>query len=297
MNDKLRKLIRVVIILIGIGILVYPSISEFLQQQNASRAVSSYDDTVSKTEQARLDAMLRDAREYNKLLVSSTGIKNHPVDVNGNPITLKSYDSLLNINGDGMIGYISIPKLNTTDRIFHGTKEDVLQVGIGHLKNTSLPVGGKSTHAVLSGHRGLPSADLFTDLDQLKNGDEFYIKVLNKTFRYTIDQILTVLPNETEELNIKNDKDYVTLVTCTPYGVNSHRLLVRGKRAPYDDSKGIPVYDNRNLQSFWSRLPVQYRHMLIGACAIIVFVIIWIIVRFIIKKVKQSKQSEISDES
>ena len=289
MNDKLRKLIRAVIVLIGIGVLVYPSLSEYLQQQNASRVVASYDDTVNKTKKARLDAMIKDAREYNKLLASPTGSKKYPVDVNGNPITLKSYENLLNINGDGMIGYISIPKLNTTDRIYHGTKENVLQVGIGHLKNTSLPVGGKSVHSVLSGHRGLPSADLFTDLDRLENGDEFYIKVLHKTFRYTVDQILTVLPDETKELEIKNDKDYITLVTCTPYGVNSHRLLVRGKRAPYDESKKIPVYNNQNMESFWSRLPVQYRHMLLGACAIIAFLIIWILTRFIIRKIKERR--------
>lgn len=290
MNDKLRKLLRVVIVLIGIGILVYPSLSEYLQQQNASRSVATYDDTIKKTKQSRLDAMLKDAREYNKLLASPTGIKQQPVDVNGKPITLNSYEDLLNINGDGMIGYISIPKLSTTDRIYHGTKENVLQVGIGHLKGTSLPVGGKTTHASLSGHRGLPTADLFTDLDRMEKGDEFFVKVLDKTFRYTVDQILTVLPDETEELAIQNEKDYITLITCTPYGVNSHRLLVRGKRAPYDESKPIPVYDNQNLDTFWTKLPVQYRHMLIGAGAIIIFLILWITIRFVIRKIRQRRE-------
>lgn len=289
MNDKLRKLIRVVIILIGIGILVYPSLSEFLTQQNASRAVASYDDTVIKTEQARLDALYEEAREYNSMLASSTGSQKPPVDVEGNPISLDSYDKMLNINGDGMMGYITIPKLNVTCRILHGTEESSLQVGIGHMKNTSLPVGGETTHAVLSGHRGLPTAELFTDLDQLTEGDVFYIKVLNHTLCYTVDQIVTVLPDETEELAIKDGKDYVTLVTCTPYGINSHRLFVRGVRTPYDETQDIPVYEVVDMSSFWSRLPAQYRHMLYGAGAIVAFLIIYWIIIIIRKRIKRSK--------
>ena len=292
MNDKLRKLIRVFIILIGIGILVYPSLSQFLTEQNASRAVSSYDDTVKKTEDARLDALLEEAREYNRLLASSTGLEKPPVDANGDPITPDSYGHMLNLGGDGMMGYITIPKLNVTARILHGTEESALQVGIGHLQNTSLPVGGVTTHSVLSGHRGLPTADLFTDLDQLTEGDVFYIKVLNHTLCYTVDQILTVLPDETEELRIQEGKDYVTLVTCTPYGVNSHRLLVRGVRTPFDDSQEIPVYEVVDMSSFWSRLPAQYRHMLYGAAAIVAFLIIYWIIILIRKKIKKRSNPE-----
>ena len=173
-----------------------------------------------------------------------------------------------------MMGYITIPKINETIRIFHGTEEAVLQVGAGHLESTSFPVGGADTHAVLSGHRGLPSANLFTDLDRLEKGDVFYIKILNRTFCYKIDRIVTVLPNDTTELAIQKGKDYVTLVTCTPYGVNSHRLLVRGERTDFDETQDIPVYHSTvELGTFWSRLPVQYRHMLIGVGAIIVFLI------------------------
>ena len=287
MNDKLRKLIRAVIILIGIGILVYPSLSEFLTQQNASRAVASYDDTVERTEEARLEALLEEAREYNKLLASATGYQKPPTDADGNPISLDSYERMLNINGDGMMGYITIPKLDLTARILHGTEEQVLQVAIGHLKNTSLPVGGETTHAVLSGHRGLPTAELFTDLDQLEIGDVFYIKVINVTLCYTVDQILTVLPDETDELAIQEGKDYVTLVTCTPYGVNSHRLLVRGVRTPFDDTQDIPVYEVVDMDSFWTRLPAQYRHMLYGAAAIAAFLIVYWIVILIRKSIKK----------
>ena len=291
MNDKLRKLLRAVIVLIGIGILVYPSLSEYLQQQNASRAVASYDDSVKRTEQARLDALLEEALEYNRMLASSTGFSKPPTDENGNPITPDSYERLLNLNGDGMMGYITIPKLNSTIRIYHGTDESVLQVGAGHLQNTSLPVGGESSHAALSGHRGLPTADLFTDLDRLEIGDEFYIKVLDRTFCYTVDQIVTVLPDETEELAIQKDKDLVTLITCTPYGVNSHRLLVRGVRTPFDETQEIPVYENTEIKHFWYGLPVQYRHMLIGAGVIIVFLIVWFSVRLIIRTVKKRRES------
>lgn len=291
MNDKLRKLIRAVIILIGIGILVYPSLSEFLTQQNASRAVATYDDTVQKTEAARLEALLEEAREYNRLLASSTGFEKPPIDANGNPLSLDSYQQVLNLGGDGMMGYITIPKLNLTARILHGTDEASLQVAIGHLQNTSLPVGGESSHAVLSGHRGLPTAELFTDLDRLEEGDEFYIVVLGKTLCYTVDQILTVLPDETEELAIQEGKDYVTLVTCTPYGVNSHRLLVRGERTPFDETQEIPVYESVELNNFWLSLPVQYRHMLIGAGAIVAFLIIWFLVKLIIKAVKKRRES------
>ena len=292
MNDKLRKLIRAIIVMIGLGILVYPSLSEYLQQLNASRAVASYDDTVSKTDKARLDALYEEALAYNNMLASSTGFQKPPVDANGQPISLDSYERLLNINGDGMMGYITIPKLNATNLIYHGTKEAVLQTGVGHLQNTSLPVGGESAHAVLSGHRGLPSADLFTDLDRLETGDRFYIKMLDRTLCYTVDQIITVLPDETEELAIKEGKDYVTLVTCTPYGVNSHRLLVRGVRTPFDETGAIPVYESAEMQHFWSSLPVQYRHMLIGAGVIVVFLIVWYLTKFIIKAVKKRRTPE-----
>ena len=291
MNDKLRKLIRAVIVLIGIGILVYPSLSEYLQLKNSSRTVAAYDDTVSKTAKAKLDAMFEEASEYNRLLASSTGTNKPRVDSNGNPISLDSYDTMLDLGGDGMMGYITIPKLNTTNRIYHGTEEAVLQVGVGHLQNTSLPIGGENTHAVLSGHRGLPSADLFTDLNQLVIGDEFYVKILDRTLCYTVDQIVTVLPDDTRELAIKRGKDYVTLVTCTPYGVNSHRLLVRGIRTPFDENKEIPVYETTDIQSFWTRLPVQYRHMLVGVGVLIAFLIIWYLFKSIIRSVKKRRES------
>ena len=292
MDDRIRKLIRIVIVLIGIGILVYPSLSEFLMERNSSRAIAVYDDTVSKMQAEKINALFEEAESYNKRLAVSTGYEKPPVNAEGKPITPESYHSILNLENNGMMGYITIPKINETIRIFHGTEEAVLQVGAGHLESTSFPVGGADTHAVLSGHRGLPSANLFTDLDRLEKGDVFYIKILNRTFCYKIDRIVTVLPNDTTELAIQKGKDYVTLVTCTPYGVNSHRLLVRGERTDFDETQDIPVYHNTvELGTFWSRLPVQYRHMLIGVGAIIVFLILWTLGKFIIRTVKKRRES------
>ena len=292
MDDRIRKLIRIVIVLIGIGILVYPSLSEFLMERNSSRAIAVYDDTVSKMQAEKINALFEEAESYNKRLAVSTGYEKPPVNAEGKPITPESYHSILNLENNGTMGYITIPKINETIRIFHGTEEAVLQVGAGHLESTSFPVGGADTHAVLSGHRGLPSANLFTDLDRLEKGDVFYIKILNRTFCYKIDRIVTVLPNDTTELAIQKGKDYVTLVTCTPYGVNSHRLLVRGERTDFDETQDIPVYHSTvELGTFWSRLPVQYRHMLIGVGAIIVFLILWTLGKFIIRTVKKRRES------
>lgn len=294
MNDKLRKLIRALLVLIGIGILVYPSLSQYLHQKNSSRVIASYNDDVNKIEHSRKEAILKEAQAYNQMLASPEGKKSGFKDSDGNPIIYDSYEKMLNISGNGMIGYISIPKLNETNCIYHGTEESVLQVGVGHYKNTSLPIGGDSSHAVIMGHRGLPSADLFTDLDQLEIGDQFYIKILDRTLCYTVDSINTVLPDKMEELSIEKGRDYVTLVTCTPYGVNSHRLLVRGVRTPYDESKGIPVYQVTDIQSFWTKLPAQYRHMLIGAGVIVAFLVFWIPIRAIMAKKRKKKRKEVS---
>lgn len=267
MKKKLWRLVRLLIILLGISILIYPSLSEYLSEVNGSRATSSYDKHVQEMETKQLHELLKRAQEYNRQLAASNkGIP--PLnDKEGYPVTPDSYWELLDIDGNGMIGYIYIPRLSTTIPIYHGTGENVLQVGIGHLQNTSLPIGGASTHAVLSGHRGLPSHSLFTDLPQMQLGDQFFIKVLDQTLCYTVDQILTVLPSEMEALAITEGKDYITLITCTPYGVNSHRLLVRGARSPYDPEK----LEKTNFQngSFWSHLPIQYRHMLLGAGIIV----------------------------
>lgn len=267
MKEKLWRLIRVLVILLGLGILIYPSLSQYLAEKNGSQATASYDETIRQMEDEQIAQLLAQAQEYNQQLAGMTGGGAPLTDENGEPITLDSYWGLLDIDGNGMMGYISIPRLNTTIPIYHGTKENVLQVGVGHLQNTSLPVGGASTHAAVSGHRGLPTYSLFTDLDRMKIGDQFFIKVLNQTMCYTVDQILTVLPDEMDALAITPGQDYVTLITCTPYGINSHRLLVRGVRSAYNPEE----IENTLLQneSFWERLPMQYRHMLLGAMIVV----------------------------
>ena len=230
-------LFSTVAIIVGILILLYPTISNFLVERNASRAVSNYDAAVSNLTDERHAQMLAEAHAYNAQLAGLSGIP--AADGGADPGTVDaaalrdSYMQLLNLSGDGMMGYITIPRLDETMPIYHTTEEKVLQVATGHIETSSLPVGGASTHAAISGHRGLPSAKLFTELDKMQLGDIFYVKVLKETFAYQVDQILTVLPEETEALAIEPRADYVTLVTCTPYAINSHRLLVRAHAIPY----------------------------------------------------------------
>lgn len=282
MKDKLRGLVRLLIILLGVGILVYPSLSEYLSERNASRATASYDDTVQKLEKQQMDELLAQAQAYNRQLADAASGKAPLSDDNGNPVTPENYWDLLNLNAAGMMAYITIPRLDTTIPIYHGTEEAVLQVGVGHLQNTSLPVGGESTHAALSGHRGLPTASLFTDLDQMQVGDQFYIKVLDRTLAYEVDQILTVLPTEMDALAIEPGQDYVTLITCTPYGINSHRLLVRGHRVPYDPQTAAAKQEAP--RSWFQRLPMQYRHLLIGLGVVLVIVVLRILVGLLLRK-------------
>lgn len=277
MKAKLWWAARLLIILLGVGILVYPSLSEYLAERNSSRATASYDDTVQQLEQERLAQLLAKAQEYNRLLADASAGKAPLADDNGNPITPESYWDLLNIDSTGMMAYITIPRLGQTIPIYHGTEEAVLQVGIGHLQNTSLPVGGEGTHAALSGHRGLPTASLFTDLDQMEIGDEFFIKVLNETLAYEVDQILTVLPSEMGALAIEPGQDYVTLITCTPYGINSHRLLVRGHRVPYTP-EAVAAAQTQEPQSLFQRMPMQYRHLLLGLLVVLAIVSVRLLV-------------------
>lgn len=230
-------LFSTVAIIVGILILLYPTISNFLVERNASRAVSNYDAAVSDLTDERYAQMLAEAHAYNAQLAGLSGIPTAEGGADPGAVDAAalrdSYMQLLNLSGDGMMGYITIPRLDETMPIYHTTEEKVLQVATGHIETSSLPVGGASTHAAISGHRGLPSAKLFTELDKMQLGDIFYVKVLKETFAYQVDQILTVLPEETEALAIEPRADYVTLVTCTPYAINSHRLLVRAHAIPY----------------------------------------------------------------
>lgn len=218
-------IILVFILLVGLSFLLYPTVSDYWNSFHQSEAIAGYVDKVNNLTQQENDRMLADAKAYNNSLA-----KNSLPDLNLTAEERTSYNQILDVSDTGIMAYVDIPKIKTTMPIYHGTDAEILQVAIGHIPGTSLPIGGKGTHAVISGHRGLPSAKLFTDLDQLVEGDIFYIQVLDQTLTYEVDQILTVTPDDVSPLTIDPDQDYVTLVTCTPYGVNSHRLLVRGHR-------------------------------------------------------------------
>lgn len=271
----MRRTISPLIVIIGLAVMIYPSVSEYLIEKNASRAVSSYDDTVAALDEETIEASIKAAGAYNRLLMTGEDSDTSVTDDIGNPVTTKSYDHLLSLaGGGGQMGYIIIPVLDETIPIYHGTDNAVMQTGIGHMEGTSLPIGGDSTHAVLAGHRGLPLANLFTNLDQIEIGDTFYLKMLDRTLCYTVDSIDIVLPEKTEGLRIEPGKDYVTLVTCTPYGINSHRLLVRGVRTPYDPSDGEPDKGyTKSLKAFWKRLPMQYRHLIIGISILVLILL------------------------
>ena len=214
----------VLLLAAGLSLLLYPSVSDYWNSLHASRAVTGYAQDVQSLTDDAYDAMLQAARDYNQSLAA------RETSYFLSERQQAEYDSLLDVGGTGIMGYIEIPEIDVSLPIYHGTEESVLQIAVGHLDWSSLPVGGESTHCVLSGHRGLPSAKLFTNLDKLTEGDTFVLRVLDEVLTYEVDQILIVEPQEVGALQIVEGQDYCTLVTCTPYGINTHRLLVRGHR-------------------------------------------------------------------
>ncbi len=224
MKSKKITALLVLVFLTGLSLLLYPTISDYWNSLHQSQAIATYAEAVAELDDVSYDQLLADARAYNEGLVGN-GNRYRPSEEE-----TALYESLLNISGNGVMGYVEIPSIEVSLPVYHGTGDAVLQIAIGHIEGTSLPVGGKGTHCVISGHRGLPSARLFTDLDQLAEGDIFMMKVLDEVLTYEIDQIRIIEPYEVEFLEIEEGEDLCTLMTCTPYGVNSHRLLVRGHR-------------------------------------------------------------------
>ena len=227
MKKKTSNLITIFLFLVlfaGLSLLLYPTVSDYWNSFHQSRAIASYAEQVAEMDNDTYEQLWAEAQAYN------TSLLEKPSRYQMTDEEREEYESLLNVSGNGIIGYIEIPAINCALPIYHGTDEAVLQIAVGHIEGTSLPVGGESTHCVLSGHRGLPSAKLFSDLDKLAEGDTFLIRVLDETLTYEVDQTRIVLPYEMSDLEIEEGKDYCTLVTCTPYGINSHRLLVRGHR-------------------------------------------------------------------
>ena len=281
MRKRVRDILPILVILAGLLVLLYPTISNYLVEKNASRAVASYDATAVDMGQEQREQMLADARAYNDALAASSGAAPQAPE-GGEPAQVgeDAYESLLNLNGDGMMGYIIIPKMNVELPIYHTVEERVLQSGVGHMESSSLPVGGPSTHAALSGHRGLPSAKLFTDLDQMEVGDQFYIKVLGETLAYEVHEVESVLPTETESLAIQAGEDLVTLITCTPYGINSHRLLVHAHRIPYEPQMEEAI---EQVGGFIN-IPLPYLLLMIALAVLAVF--------FIVLKVRTNRKDK-----
>ena len=280
------------VFLAGAGVFLYPTVSDMWNQYRNARLVSRYDEAVTDLSDNEYEKLWNEAKEYNA---------EHPVnsiaDAFGEKddyVLTQPYDQVLDPNGEGLMGSIEIPKINAKLAIYHGLSKTVLEKGVGHVEGTSLPVGGKSTHAVLAAHRGLPSAKLFTDLDQMKKGDIFILHILGKNLAYKVDQIKTVLPEETGELDIVEGEDHVTLVTCTPYGVNTHRLLVRGIRTKYAEG------EIRNDETISQRLAVtDPRKVLAGGFAVLVVLIllIYLSVRYRDKKRRLRQLSERKEEA
>lgn len=223
-------LIIVAVGLLGIGLILYPSVADWWNSFHQSRAVAAYAQKVANMDTSEYEKILADAEEYNRKLAASG------INWKMSAEEIAAYEKELDITGNGIMGYISIPKIHVELPIYHGIDDAVLQIAIGHLSETSLPVGGSTTHCVVSGHRGLPSAKLFTDIDKLVEGDTWTVNVLNKTLTYEVDQIRVVLPTDLSNLQLEQGNDQFTLVTCTPYGINTHRLLVRGHRV--DNAQG-----------------------------------------------------------
>jgi sortase A len=242
---SLSNIILTVVLLAGVGVMLYPTVSDWWNSRHASQAIANYVEAVTGMDPEIRDTMLEAARQYNASL--STGVHFKLTDEE-----YAEYESLLDLTGTGIMGYIQIPSINVNLPVYHGTEESVLQVAVGHIAGSSLPVGGEGSHCVVSGHRGLPTARLFTDLDDLEEGDLFLMNILEETLTYEIDQIRIVLPEEVDDLAIVAGKDYCTLVTCTPYGINTHRMLVRGHRiGNMDDNVVIVTADAVKIPTYY----------------------------------------------
>ncbi len=232
-SSKLSTIMLVFIFVAGLGLILYPTVSDYWNSLHQSKAIATYSESVSKLNENEYKEALEQAQWFNEY------VKNNCVGGTLNEKQMEMYKEILDVSGTGVMGYIDIPSIDVSLPIYHTVDEDVLQIAVGHIEWSSLPVGGKGTHCVLSGHRGLPSAKLFTNLDKLGEGDVFMLHVLNETLTYEVDQVLIVEPKDVKSLVISENEDYCTLVTCTPYGVNSHRMLVRGHRI--ENTKETPT--------------------------------------------------------
>lgn len=289
MKKKIPGILFGILFLIGFGILIYPTAADQWNTYRQSRLISSYEAAVEKMEPEDFSLQWEKARVFN----DSFSTNNIYGDIFGSEeqeLTDTAYWQVLNVGGDGVMGYLSIPKIHVRLSIYHGVEEEVLQTGVGHLNGTKLPIGGEGTHSVLAAHRGLPSARLFTDIDQLEKGDLFYIHMLDQVLAYQVDQILDMVDKDDtavleEALQIQEGKDMVTLFTCTPYGVNSHRLLVRGTRVPYTGQEDIAATPAETMLE-----AVQNYYMLYLILGISVTLLGILLLRVILRPGKREKR-------
>ncbi|MDO5433015.1 class C sortase [Eubacterium sp.] len=269
-GGRVTPLLAAVLFLVGAAVLLYPAVSNYLAEKNQAVVVQNYEQAVQENNKEALEEEWRKAEVYNESLAGDP-VKDPFVPGSGYALP-QNYQDVLNI--EGVMGYVEIPKIDVKLPIYHGTTEEVLEKGVGHIESTALPIGGAYRHTVLTGHRGLPSAELFTRLDELKKGDIFLIHVLDQTHAYKVDQIKTVLPSQLEDIQAVEGRDLVTLLTCTPYGINTHRLLVRGERTEYvpEEMKsegGASLLDSL-FNGKW-----QYIGILLGLFLLLIGFLIW----------------------
>ena len=283
--DRLFTLILLGAMLVGICLLLYPAIANYWNQFHQSRAVMTYAEHVSDMNTEEYDRLLSEARVYNERFVEN-GLNWHMTEEER-----AEYNKVLDVDGTGVMGYITIQKIDCQLPIYHGTEENVLQTSIGHLEGSSLPAGGESSHCLLSGHRGLPSARLFTDLDQLREGDIFTLTVLNNTLTYEVDHVWVVEPDDLSHLQIEKGQDLCTLITCTPYGINTHRLLVRGHRIPNVDGGAMVTADAIRIR------PIYIAPLL--AIPVLALLLLWLLLSTSVsrKKVRDYKAEYLTSRS
>lgn len=292
LKKKLPGILLGLVFLVGLGIFAYPTVSDQWNRYHQSRAIASYEEAVEDMTEEDYEAEWEAAESYNDTITENT-FSGDAFSEDGQDLEGTEYWSVLNTSGTGIMGYISIPEIDEKLPIYHGTSDGVLQIATGHLYGTSLPIGGEGTHSVIAGHRGLPSAKLFSDLDELEIGDKFYIHILDTVLAYQVDQILPMINKDdtealTEALQIVEGEDYVTLFTCTPYGINSHRLLVRGVRTEYYGEDDEQVSDETMLES------IRNYYMLYAL--LIIAVLVLLVVSISLIRRRRRRKADVSKE-
>lgn len=279
--------IAIMVIIVAFSLMLYPLISNHINAQYASEIQTSYEAVIDEADNGDLQAEKEKAIAYNESIIPGASVEDaysQEALINAT----RDYDSLLNIAGDGIMGYVKIPKIDVQLPIYHGTDNDSLERGIGHLLGSSLPVGGVSTHTILTAHSGMASQKMFSDLPQLEVGDVFYLRILGETLAYQVDQINTVLPHDTTFLGIDHGEDLATLVTCTPFGVNTHRLLVKGERIPYEEAETIVESTQEEVvESTWEQH--YLKGIIIGLVVVLVIVVIAVVIWLILRRCHEKR--------